>query len=456
MSASFPFPHVVTFTVLGTGAGALAAASTPLQFQAAAVHVGLRGLKGDKGDKGDVGDVNPLMPQMLADAEAARDAATEQAGIASEAATVATAQAGTATAQAGIATTKAGEAADSAAAAALFDPANFVPKTGGEVTGNLGVASLNGGQLAGHRNKLINAGFSCNTRALASVADDAYFLDRWYALTESGTLTPSQLTDPESGAPFGLRLTQPNAAPKRMGFAQIIASDNIRQYATRAMHLAARLRLSTGSAIRYAVIEHTGTADVVTSDVVNNWASADFTAGNFFIAGLTILRTGTITPGAATWGEVSAWGELSAGIKNVIITIWTESPVAQNTTLDCSRIQYEPGVVATPHEWRMNEVSLCARHARLNGALSGLATSTTSLNALAVDFGSTPMFSTPAISLVSGVAKGHDPGVAMRDISAPVFSGDRFGGYVSCAISATTANKLHNLMPGAVLFTAEL
>lgn len=371
MSAPFPFPQVVTFTVVGTGAGALAAAATPLQFQAAAVHVGLRGLKGDKGDKGDVGDVNPLMPQMLADAEAARDAATEQAGIATGAATVATEQADTATVQAGIATTKAAQAAASAAAAATFDPALFVPKTGGEITGNLDVASLNGGQLAGHRNKLLNAGFSRNTRALASVADDAYFLDRWYALTESGTLTPSQLTDPESGAPFGLRLTQPDAAPKRMGFAQIIASDNIRQYASRAMHLAARLRLSTGSAIRYAVIEHTGTADVVTSDVVNNWASANFTAGNFFIAGLTILRTGTITPGAATWGEVSAWDALSAGVKNVIIPIWTENPVAQNTTLDCSRIQYEPGVVATPHEWRLNEAQLCAPYCQASPSSTG-------------------------------------------------------------------------------------
>lgn len=212
--------------------------------------------------------------------------------------------------------------------------------------------------LGSHRNKLINGCPEINQRALSTVADDAYFFDRWYALTESGTLTPSQLTDPEPGAPFGFRLTQPDASPKRMGFAQIIESRNIRQYASRAMHLAARLRLSTGGTIRFAVIEHTGTADVVTSDIVNNWASTTFTPSNFFIAGITVLRTGTLTPGAATWGEVDAWDALSAGVKNVIVAFWTESQAAQNVTLDLSRAQYEPGVVATPHEWRMDERAL--------------------------------------------------------------------------------------------------
>lgn len=217
--------------------------------------------------------------------------------------------------------------------------------------------------LGGYRNKLINGCPEINQRALATVADDAYFFDRWYALTESGSLGVTALTDPEPGAPFGFRLTQPDASPKRMGFAQIIESHNIRQHASQAMHLAARLRLSANGNIRYAVLEHTGTTDVVTSDIVNNWASATFTPGNFFIAGLTVLATGTIAPGATVWGEVDNWAALSASVKNVIIAIWTEAQVAQNVTLDLSRAQYEPGQLATPHEWRMTEDMLCARYA---------------------------------------------------------------------------------------------
>lgn len=376
---------------------------------------------------------------IVASMAAAVGSASSAAAAASGSESAASASASSASASAASANASAASANASAAAAGTA-VSDFVDSSG----------------LGSHRNRLINGDFSQNVRALTSVADDTYFLDRWYALTESGNVTVAQLTDPESGAPFGIRLTQPDASPKRMGFAQIIESKNIRQYASRAMHLAARLRLSTGAAIRYAVIEHTGTADVVTSDVVNNWASTTFTPSNFFIAGLNILSTGTITPGAATWGEVSAWAALGSGVKNVIVFIWTESQVAQNVTLDCSRIQYEPGVIATPHEWRMNETSLCSRHARINGTLSGWSTTTTALSAIAVDFGPTGMFANPAVSLVTGTSKGLDPSVAFRDISAPTWTGAATGGYLSCTTTATTANKLHNLLAGAVLFTSEL
>lgn len=213
--------------------------------------------------------------------------------------------------------------------------------------------------LGAYRNKLLNGCPEVNQRALTTVADDQYFYDRWYALTESGSVGISGLTDPEPGAPFGFRLTQPDASPKRIGFAQIIESRNIRQYASNAMHLASRLRLSVNGNIRYAVLEHTGTTDVVTSDIVNNWASATFTPGNFFIAGLAVLATGTIAPGATVWGEVDNWAALGATVKNVVIAFWTESQIAQNATLDMSRTQYEPGTIATPHEWRGDEEGRC-------------------------------------------------------------------------------------------------
>lgn len=308
--------------------------------------------------------------------------------------------------------------------------------------------------IGSHRNRLINGDFSQNVRALTSVADDTYCLDRWYILTETGNVTVAQLTDPESGAPFCIRLTQPDASPKRMGFAQIIESRNIRQYASRAMHLGARLRLSTGANIRYAVIEHTGTADVVTSDVVNNWSSATFTPSNFFIAGLNILSTGAITPGAATWGEVSAWDALSAGVKNVIVFVWTESQVAQNVTLDCSRIQYEPGVVATPHEWRMNERSLCDRYAQrsADGWAVGLSATTAS-----AQFALSEMRAAPAQTFLSGTASLHEPSVAFRDISAVAAgSWHARGGYVTITSSSLVANRMYQVIANVLLFTAEL
>jgi hypothetical protein len=238
----------------------------------------------------------------------------------------------------------------------------FVQTTGDTMTGPLSVPALNGGQLAGHRNKVINGSGEINQRGLTSVADDTYFIDRFYVLTESGNVTVAQVTDPESGAPFGFRLTQPDVTAKRIGFATIIESKNIRQYASTAMNLFARVKLSAGTNIRYAIIEHTGTADVVTSDVVNNWASTTFTPSNFFIAGINILKTDVVTPGAATFGEIDDWVALGASVKNVILFVWSESTLVQNGTLEANRIQYEPGVIATPHEWRVNERILCERY----------------------------------------------------------------------------------------------
>lgn len=315
-----------------------------------------------------------------------------------------------------------------AAVADLPSLAAKVSKTGDTMTGNLNVPSLNGGQIAGHRNKLINGDFSQNARGLTSVADDTYCLDRWYILTETGNVTVTHLADPESGASFGIRLTQPDAGPKRMGFAQIIESNNIRQYASQAMNLFARVKLSAASNIRYAVIEHTGTADVVTSDVVSNWASATFTPSNFFIAGINVISTGTITPGAATWGEVSDWDALGASVKNVIVFVWTESQVAQNVTLDCSRIQYEPGVVATPHEWRMDEYTLCKRYARLFGrGVVGIWASTTSVRLS--DTFDTHMRASPSAALLTSAPN-------IEEWSIAVYAAT--GATISASLSTTT------------------
>lgn len=223
---------------------------------------------------------------------------------------------------------------------------------------------LNGGQLAGMRNKLINGSAGHNQRGATSVADDNYCLDRFYVLTESGSVTVEQITDPESGAPWAIRLTQPDAVAKRIGLAQIVESGNIRALRSAAVNLSARVKPSFAGNVRYAIIEHTGTADLVTSDVVNNWASATFTPGNFFIAGLTILKTGVIAPGAATYGSLSDWVALGAGTNNVIVFVWSEAAVAQNGTLELNRVQLEPGIVATPFEHRPYgmELALCRRY----------------------------------------------------------------------------------------------
>lgn len=230
-----------------------------------------------------------------------------------------------------------------------------------DITSLSAITSINSGQIGGNRNKITNP-FEVNQRALTSVADDAYCVDRWYVLTESGNVTVGQVTDPESGAPWAWNLTQPDAGAKRMGLAQIIESKDIRSQRSAAMNFYMRAKPSFAGNIRYAIIEHTGAVDTVTSDVVLNWASASFTAGGFFIAGVNIIKTGVIAPGAATYGEFSDWGVFGAAMNNAILFVWTESAQAQNATLELNRPQFEPGIVHTSHEWRLNELALCQRY----------------------------------------------------------------------------------------------
>lgn len=250
-----------------------------------------------------------------------------------------------------------------------FDSTGWVGSVVGPVTGAITATTLNGGQLAGFRNVLINGGMQISQRNGTSgttTADDAYCVDRWYALTETGTITTTQQSLGENGTPYHVRLTQAQASAQRMGLAQIVEAANSYPLRGSAVTLSARVRISNSQAIRYAILEWTGTADSVTSDVVNTWSSGTYTAGNFFLgSNLTVTAVGSMTPSANTWTTLTALnGTISSSCNNLIVMIWTEGTAAQNVTLDISRVQLEPGSNATPFEWRAYglEYGLCQRY----------------------------------------------------------------------------------------------
>ena len=246
-----------------------------------------------------------------------------------------------------------------------------VPKIETSVTARFGLL----------RNLLLNpSGGAVYQRNVAATADDAYFADRWYALTELGNVTPSVLTDPEPGYPFGTRLTQSNTTAQRFGFAQIIEGRNCKHLRGWSGVLGARVRASGSQTIRYAILGWTGTEDTVTSDVVNNWSSTSFTAGGFFISSnLSVLAVGSQVVTANTWTslpDISA--SMGTAFNNVLVMVWTESAQAQNFTLDWDWVQFERGSVLTPPDWRGTaELALCQRYLRPLGQSIGQAFSTT-------------------------------------------------------------------------------
>jgi hypothetical protein len=147
-------------------------------------------------------------------------------------------------------------------------------------------------------------------------------------------------------------LTQSQASAQRMGIAQSIEGLNCRDLRGKRVSLSGRLRCSSSQAIRYAILEWTGTSNVVTSDVVLDWTSSSFAANAFFLASsITVTATGSITPTADTWTTFTLTNKLmGSSFNNVFIMLWTEGTAAQNVTLDFNRVQFEEGQAATPFE----------------------------------------------------------------------------------------------------------
>lgn len=214
------------------------------------------------------------------------------------------------------------------------------------------------------KNRIINGAFAVNQRASSSVADDTYHLDRWYALNQSGNVTIAQGIGQENIQAFNLRMTQPDASPKRIGVAQIVAASNSYGLRSQSVVFSARIRSSVSQAIRIAILEHTGTADSVVSDVVNTWTSTSYTAGNFFLTGATVTAVSAVTPSANTWTAISVTGTTLSTTNNIFVLIWTEGTFAQNTTLDVGLAQLEQGSIPTAYERRLlaEDLIFCQRY----------------------------------------------------------------------------------------------
>ncbi len=204
-------------------------------------------------------------------------------------------------------------------------------------------------------NPLVNGAFGIKNRTATSFTDDTYAHDCWYVLTQTGAIGVSTLSNVEDGLPTMAQLTQSQAAAQRMGYAQIIEGKNCKHLRGKQVTFRfGRERMSAAGNIRIAVLEWTGTEDVVTSDVVSSWTSTTYTPGNFFLgSNLAVsgvvqqtLAANTLTDGAALTVT------LGSTFNNLIVFVWTESAMAQNVTLDLGLAQIDLGATAKPFEFR--------------------------------------------------------------------------------------------------------
>ena len=172
-------------------------------------------------------------------------------------------------------------------------------------------------------------------RTPGATADDAYAADRWYCLTQTGTVTPSQVSNPEDGYRYALRILQAQASAQRMGYAQIIEGKDAIPLRGKTVTFGGRFKLSATQTLRYAILAWTGTEDAPVSDVVNSWTNGTFTAGQFFNSTtMSVVATGSTALTGGTAATCSVSGTVPAGTTNLIVFYWTEATAAQNVTLD--------------------------------------------------------------------------------------------------------------------------
>jgi hypothetical protein len=188
--------------------------------------------------------------------------------------------------------------------------------------------------------------------ATPSVADATYGFDQVVNLCDTGSITLSQVAQPLDGIPFAMRQTQPDAAPKRFGFTQIAEVKDCIAYRGKNLAFALRVRCSASTTIRCALVAWTGAQDAPTRDVVNNWASTTYTAGNFFVASVLPIAVTATAVTAATWTDLLVSSVSAGGVvvpsttNNLYMVVWTDAAQAQNVTLDASVIRCGQGTVA--------------------------------------------------------------------------------------------------------------
>lgn len=299
------------------------------------------------------------------------------------------------------------------------------------------------------RNLLINPDFSVRQRAAGLYSDDAYaYADRWYVLAQSGQVQ-STLTGSEM-----VYYNQTGVANKRVGIAQIVESKNCDDCGSQSITLSgqAKAYATSGAAIlwRYAILATTAAADSVTSDVVNDWTSTNYTPGNFFIAGVTVIATGSVTLPAS--GAVTDFpaitGTAPAGLKNLIFVVWSDQAIAADDGIRPIYFQLEKGTAATAFSRRLYplELAFCQRyyckryaHTRFIAASAGDILASPVYWPVEMRIG-------PSVTVVPG---------ARANVSTVLVSGDDTRGGARHTIQSTAAGECY-AMDELLIASAEL
>lgn len=240
------------------------------------------------------------------------------------------------------------------------------------------------------RNAIINGDFAVGQRGTSFTSstpfannDDAYTLDRWYILSDGNNRVEiTQETSDLPGEQFDyqqtgcrMRVVTTSASAFKFGIAQIIEQRNCVGLIGKPVTLSFKLKASSTTKldnIKAAIVQWTGTADAVTSDIVSTW-NAEGTNPTL-ITNASYVNTPVNLNNAGAWtgydntNAEPITGTVSASAKNLIVFFWSD--VTDTTAGDfiyLTDVQLEAGSVATAFERLPIDVSTarCQRYCQL-------------------------------------------------------------------------------------------
>jgi hypothetical protein len=261
------------------------------------------------------------------------------------------------------------------------------------------VANLNGGPLAGFRNRIINGDMRLTQRGPLTAAPLlGYTLDRWlFSRQGTGSSTVGQNTNAAFGGRFVLTASSTLGAGEIFGVEQRIEALNCIDLANQTITVSfwANATTTAGSLGAFTVqLAYAGSDD--------NWAS------DTQIASTAFVPTGTAQKFTL---QFSVPGAATTGLK--LQFSGTQSGATGTLTFGLGSVQLELGAVATPFEQRPigTELALCQRYAL--ALTSGQASSIevighgynagAGLQRFAINFPTT-MRATPTLAFTSGSA----------------------------------------------------
>jgi hypothetical protein len=235
-------------------------------------------------------------------------------------------------------------------ATTAFVLANAVDVAGDTMTGNLTVPSLNGGQLAGMRNEIINGAMAVDQRnagaaqTFTAAAALAYSVDRWYGYCTGANVTGQQVAGATAGQ-FRYRFTGA-ASVTAIGFGQRIEQLNSADLASTTATLSVDLANSLLTTVTWTAF-YANTAN--TFGTLASPTRTQIATGTFTVTStVTRYSTNISVPGAATTGI------------EIVFTVGAQT----SGTWTIGNVQLEPGSVTTPFERRSfgQELALCQRY----------------------------------------------------------------------------------------------